>query len=335
LKEEKLRDILLIGGAGYIGSVVAKYFLDCGDRVIVIDNLIYNNTDGVAPLFGQKNYTFVNADIRNQDVIKNLVHEGSHVVILAGLVGDPITKKYAEISKEINFHGIKYVLEQCDSANVEQVIFVSTCSNYGLMAEDQLADEKSELNPLSRYAEDKVAIENHLIKRANYFSFVPTILRFSTAFGWSPRMRLDLTVNEFVYEACYGKSFEVYDPDTWRPYCHVEDFARAIDYVFSTDTTKVNGEVFNVGCDENNFTKRGLVELIGSKISQMNFTFREKGSDPRNYKVDFSKIRTTIGFKPIYTVEAGVNQILEAYEIGLLGAVENNRFHYGNYKIET
>ena len=330
-----MRNILLVGGAGYIGAVVAQYFIEKGYTVKVLDNLIYENNIGVAHLFSHQKYCFANGDIQKKEHIKNSLSDVTDVVLLAGLVGDPITKKYPEESKKINLDGIRSVLDSCNTSQVKRLIFVSTCSNYGLMPESEIANEESELNPLSLYAEHKVANENYLLENSHDFSFTSTIMRFSTAFGWSPRMRFDLTVNEFAYEACTGKPFEVYDADTWRPYCHVDDFARAIDLVLSSNSNLVKGQVFNVGSDQNNFTKRGLVDLIGSKVNQMNFSFNTHGSDPRNYRVDFSKIKSILGFETSQTVENGIDQVISAYNQGILQNVSNNRNQYGNYEINN
>ena len=328
-----MRQILLVGGAGYIGAVVAQHFLALGVKVKVIDNLIYKNSNGVVPLFGLPGFSFFNGDIRDGEFIKAAVSDVTDVVLLAGLVGDPITKKYPEVSKDINLDGVKNVIDTCDEAGVKRLVFISTCSNYGLMPEGEIATEKSALNPLSLYAEHKVATERYIIENSKDARFVPTIMRFATAFGWSTRMRLDLTVNEFAYEACSGRPFDVYDADTWRPYCHVNDFARAIDLVLSSQENIVRGEIFNVGSEQNNFTKRGLVELIGSKVTNMEFSFNTQGSDPRNYKVDFSKITSELGFEASQTVEDGIDQVIEAFNQGLLANVLENRENYGNYKI--
>ena len=328
-----MRNILLVGGGGYIGAVVAQYLIENGDTVTVLDNLIYGQNIGVSHLFSHPNYNFAYGDIQNDSLIENLLNDVTDVVLLAGLVGDPITKKYPEASKKINLDGVRSFLDRCTNSPVKRLIFVSTCSNYGLMADGKIANEDSELNPLSLYAEHKVANEEYLLENTDEFSFTSTVLRFSTAFGWSPRMRFDLTVNEFAYEACTGKPFEVYDADTWRPYCHVDDFALAIDLILSSNPDKVNGEVFNVGSDQNNFTKRGLVELIGSKVNQMDFSFNTHGSDPRNYRVDFSKIKSKLGFETSKTVESGIDQVISAYKQRLLNDVASNRTNYGNYNI--
>ena len=153
--------------------------------------------------------------------------------ILAGLVGDPITKKFPYEAHDINDIALRGCIDQLNGRGLNKVIFVSTCSNYGLIQDDVLADEDFELTPLSLYAKSKVGAEKHLLSLKGQTDYHPTILRFATAFGLAPRMRFDLTVNEFTREVAEGNELVVYDAHTWRPYCHVRDFARLIGRVLA------------------------------------------------------------------------------------------------------
>ena len=160
------------------------------------------------------------------------------VVVLGGLVGDPITKKYPNESKLINDLGITEVIESLKNKSLKKVVFISTCSNYGLIEGSAKADENFELNPLSLYAKSKVRAEQYLMNQQSKVNYSATVLRFATAFGIAPRMRFDLTVNEFVKELYEKGEILVYDADTWRPYCHVNDFARLVRIVLTPQTIK-------------------------------------------------------------------------------------------------
>ena len=235
MRSKSKKTVMLIGGAGYIGTVVAKYFLNLNFNVIVFDSLIYNHNFAIEGFQGNENFKFINGDIRSTNQLSSNLDSVDYVVLLAGLVGDPITKIYPELSKDINLDGVKNCLNTINNSEVERVIFISTCSNYGLIPDNQSADENYDLNPLSLYAKNKVECENYILSLQSKVNYSATILRFATAFGLSPRMRFDLTVNEFTYYIANQKNLVVYDKDTWRPYCHVEDFAVLIDKVINAN----------------------------------------------------------------------------------------------------
>ena len=255
------KNILVIGSQGYIGSVLIDYLLKKKYRIIGADNLIYNQKK--INLIN-KNYKFINCDLRNKDKIYKLISKVSYVVILAGLVGDPITKKYPKLANEINYKGIKNVIKICNKSKIKKLVFISTCSNYGITRGDKLLKENHVLKPISLYAEQKVKIENFLIEKK--FKFSITILRFATAFGVSPRMRFDLTINEFVKDAFFKKKLEIYEPNTYRPYCHIKDFCRIINLVLKKKSGYLEKEIFNCGSNNNNYSKIQIASIIKKKI---------------------------------------------------------------------
>lgn len=212
-----MKNILLIGGEGYIGNVVSEKMLSVGYAVTSFDNLLYGNNLCVLNKIHHTNYKFIYGDMVNRNELAPALENIDAVVILAGLVGDSITKKYPEESALINDEGVKNVIDICAERNIEKFIFVYTCSNYGLIENDDLADEKYELNPLSLYAKSKVNAEKYILSLQGKTGMNPTILRFATAFGLSPRMRFDLTVSEFTRELAIGNELLVYDAHTWRP----------------------------------------------------------------------------------------------------------------------
>ena len=327
--------ILLIGGEGYIGNVVSPFLLDKGHRVVSFDSLLYQNQNNLLPLSKiHPNYEFICGDMVNGSNILNKFDDIDAVVLLAGLVGDPITRKYPIESSQINDLGVKKVIEHFLSRNVSRFILISTCSNYGLITGDHLADEEFELNPLSSYAKDKVSAEKFLLENLVDSNTCGTVLRFATAFGLSPRMRFDLTVNEFTRDIYEGRGMEVYDPDTWRPYCHVKDFARLIEVVLESEAHKVCNQIFNAGGEKNNATKRMITEKILEFVPNGKTTYREHGSDPRNYRVNFSKVHQVLGFTPAFSIEYGIEEIINAIDSKIFLNVEKQKDFFGNYNIE-
>ena len=324
------RKVLLIGGAGYIGSVMTGYLLDKGWQVRCFDQLIYENQTCVSFYWGHPQYEFVFGDLTDPEQLKPTLEGIDSVVILAGLVGDPITKKYPERSQAINLEGILQVVRALNGRGLNRVIFISTCSNYGLIESNATADETFELNPLSLYAKAKVIIEQDLLSLKGQVDYHATILRFATAFGLSPRMRFDLTVNEFTREMFVGRELLVYDAETWRPYCHVGDFSRVVDQVLQAPEEQVSFEVFNAGGECNNFNKQAIVDELLRHFPNAPVKYKEKGSDPRNYKV-----RNVLGFEPKYTVSDGIVALISALQQNIFSRVEQQRNFYHNYEIEN
>ncbi|QQN66062.1 NAD(P)-dependent oxidoreductase [Bradyrhizobium diazoefficiens] len=327
------RTVLLVGGAGYVGSVITGHLLRKGWHVRCLDQLIYKNESCAWPYLSYPQYEFMHGDIRDPRVAAHALSGVDDVVILAGLVGDPITSKYPDESHAINQRGVASFIDALQHHPVDRLVFVSTCSNYGLVEEDKPVDENYPLAPLSLYAKHKVEMERKILGLEGKVGFHPTVLRFATAFGLSSRMRFDLTVNEFVRELYLGNELLVFDPKTWRPYCHVRDFARAIEEVLSAPASKVAFEVFNVGCEENNCTKLMVVEEVLRHLPRSKVTYQERGADPRNYRVNFDKIRRVLNFTPEISVRQGISEILAALNQGLFDHVEEQRHFFGNYEI--
>lgn len=328
-----MKKILLLGGAGYVGTVLTSNLLKKGYKVRAFDNFIYENQFAIQPYLGDPDYEFLKGDITSVDDLEIAIEGISDVVILAGLVGDPITKKYPETSRKINSNGIQNCIDFLNGKGLDKVIFISTCSNYGLISETELADEEFKLNPLSLYATAKVEAEKHLMNLKDKADFTGIVLRFATAFGLSPRMRFDLTISEFVKDLYYGKELLVYDEHTWRPYCHLRDFARLIEMVLNAEKDKVDFKVFNAGGDMNNFTKKMIVDEILKHVSNGKVVYNSDGSDPRNYKVSFKRVRESLGFEPKFTVEQGIQELVEALKIGAYSDSTTDKDKYGNYRI--
>lgn len=334
-KRNLARKVLLVGGAGYIGTTVTRHLLERGYAVKSLDNLIYGHYFTVLPFLLQPNYEFVNVDLRDTSTSLSEATDCTDIVILAGLVGDPITKKYPEESESINTVALQNFITGLKTVDsVRRVVFVSTCSNYGLIESDELAAETHELNPLSLYAKSKVAMEELLISETTTAKYSATILRFATAFGYSPRMRFDLTVSEFTRDLFLGKELVVYDADTWRPYCHVEDFGELIRRTIEAPKERIHSQIFNAGSDSNNLTKRMIVDAVCDTLPTANVRFQEHGSDPRNYRVDFRKVRSALYFDAGYNLKNGIQELLSILQLGLFtdNQVRGNSLH-GNYEL--
>ena len=328
-----MRRVLLVGGSGYIGVPVASALLAAGCEVVNLDRLVYSNGASIAGLIADPAYQFINADMADADVLDRVLETVSDVVILGGLVGDPITKAFPDEAHTVNDVAVRQCINQLGGRGLNKVIFISTCSNYGLMENGELATETSELKPLSLYAKSKVAAEQHILSLAGKVDYSPTVLRFATAFGLAPRMRFDLTVNEFVRDIAIGKELIVFDAHTWRPYCHVRDFGRLIARVLAFPVEDVAFQVFNAGGDANNHTKQSIVDLTLKHFPDGKVSYRANSSDPRNYRVDFSKVRDVLHFEPALSVEDGIREIGWAIQSGLLDDVEQQRNFYGNYAL--
>lgn len=322
------KNIMILGGAGYVGSAMAIRYVRAGAKVQIVDRLIYGNRLPAETLSSLPGVSFRVGDMANLAAADFSGVDA--VVLLASMVGDPISRKYPEETQRWNFDVSTQVFDMASKAGVPRFVFTSTCSNYGLQPDDRPAREDSPLNPLSLYAESKVAMEKHILGRSSDAPMTATVLRISTAFGLSPRMRFDLTVNEFTRLLALGKELDVYDADTWRPYCHVDDIADAVAHVICAERQLVAGDVFNVGADRNNFTKMMIVEEI---LKHVNGTVRyvAGGTDRRNYRVNFDKIKDRLGFEPQWGVADFIPQLVGLVRQGLFAEAEDPIDRYGNY----
>tara|TARA_B100001996_G_scaffold102934_1_gene77298 strand:- start:242 stop:1237 length:996 start_codon:yes stop_codon:yes gene_type:complete len=316
---------VLIGGMGYVGSALVDYFNSKDMATTVIDNNIYSKK-----IKEKENNQYINIDTRKVDDLLKYNFLNKNIIILSGLVGDPITAKYPEASIEINENSLIKFISKLE--NYKKLIFISTCSNYGLSESEEPLNEEAALNPISLYSKSKVAVETFLTKSNKDY----TILRFATAFGHSSNMRFDLTLNEFTAMQYFNKYLEVYDYETSRPYCHVKDFARVIEKIILLDKKITNKQIFNVGSDKNNISKKDLISLIAKKTGNKNYKLIEDSKDKRNYIVDFSKVKKELKFTPEFNIEDGIEEIinkLEGDEYELNKNFDMLFNYYGNYLI--
>jgi len=306
------KNVLVTGGAGYTGSLLVRLLLNNGYKVIVIDNLIFGS-ESMLGVWYHPDFKFIKGDITSPKLIKAIFNDYKidAVIHLAAIVGDPACARKPELAKKVNWEASLNLLEQSIKNKAEHFIFASTCSNYGKMpASNRYVDETSPLVPISLYAELKVKFENVILNELKGNDNIsPVSLRFATAYGVSPRMRFDLTVNEFTKELALGRELEVYFGQFWRPYCHVYDFARAILAVLESSKEKTAYNVFNVGDTGENYQKRMVVEEIRKLIPDAKIKYVERDEDPRDYRVSFKKIKEKLGFTITKKVPEGIKEI--------------------------
>jgi nucleoside-diphosphate-sugar epimerase len=318
---EPKQTILVTGGAGYIGSILLRRLLQKGYQVLCIDRLRYGGRS-LIDIWDHPNFIFYKLDINNFADVDEVFrkHEIDGIVHLAAIVGDPACKLEPDLARRTNLEASINLMETAKRYDIRRFIFASTCSNYGKMKDsDDFVDETSPLNPVSLYAELKVVFENELLKPDNRFSgFNPTVLRFSTVYGMSPRMRFDLTVNGFTKEFALDRELVVYGENYWRPYCHVGDFSGAILAVLNAPMDKVAYNVFNVGDTTQNYTKKMIIEELQKLIPGVKVKYIQTVADPRDYRVEFKKIKNTLEFKITKTVPEGIKDILSCIKQGVI-----------------
>ena len=327
---EGQKSVMVIGGAGYVGSVLVKTLLQEGYQVICVDNLRWGG-EALANIWGDLNFSFIKADITDFDQIDPIIQSAKcfAVVHLAAIVGDPACKLEPELARKTNLDASVHILEKAISSGISRFIFASTCSNYGKMSDSSgYVDESSPLSPVSLYAELKVEFEDILLNQIEKTeTFSPTALRFATVFGISPRMRFDLTVNEFAKELALGRELTVFGEQFWRPYCHVSDFARAMLLVLRAPKDKVAYNVFNVGETSQNYTKKMIVDELLKQIPEGQVQYVHKNEDPRDYRVRFDKVSTELGFRISRTVPDGIKEILAAIKFGVIKNPDDQRYY--------
>jgi nucleoside-diphosphate-sugar epimerase len=257
--------------------------------------------ESIIDIWHDPNFSFFNVDINNREELDQVLrkHDYEAVIHLAAIVGDPACKRESELAIKTNWESSKWLLDKCMELEIPRFAFASTCSNYGKMeATNSYVDENSPLSPASLYAEMKVKFEQYLLHEVEKKEkFCPTSLRFSTVYGLSPRMRFDLTVNEFTKDLALGKELIVFGEQFWRPYCHVADFSRAFMTVLESRKENVAYQVYNVGATQENYTKQMIVDEIKKQIPEAKIKYVHKDEDPRDYRVNFEKIRNELGFE--------------------------------------
>lgn len=297
--------ILVTGGAGYLGSTMIPELLNAGHKVTVLDNFMFGQ-NSLAHVCYHDNFTVVRGDIRIKDTMQELMKNADVIIPLAALVGAPLCAQDPIGATTTNHDAINMMM---DLVSRDQIILMPTTNSaYGTGDENNYCTEESELRPISQYAIEKVEIERRLMDLPNSVSF-----RLATVFGMSPRMRMDLLVNDFTYRAVNDRFVVLFESHFKRNYLHVKDVTRVFLHALKNHD-ELKGEIFNVGLSDANLSKRELCEKIQEQIPDFIFLEEKIGKDPdqRNYIVSNDKIEST-GFKPAFSLDRGIKDLIKGY----------------------
>ena len=318
--------VLVIGGAGYIGSILVERLLEKGYQVRVLDSLVYGD-EALRPVKDHPGLELLVGDCRNtQDVVKGTRGVES-VIALAAIVGDPACDQNREVALETNYAATRMLIEIAKGHGVRRLVFASSCSVYG--ATDIEVDESAAVKPISLYGQTKVDSEQALLG-ARSENFHPTILRFATVFGLSHRPRFDLVVNLLTAKAKKQGVITIYNGEQWRPFIHVRDLAEAIIRVLETPPGLVSGEIFNVGDKRLNHTLSQVADTIRDVFPNVRVEHVEN-ADRRNYRVNFQKLFNRTGFQARYTLRDGVDELEKAFDERLITDYTDIRYHNQRY----
>ena len=315
---------LVVGGAGYVGSILTRELWDQGHDVTVLDLMTFGG-ESLLPLYGQERFSLVQGDMRDDALLKQIIPGHDAVCLLAAIVGEPACNRDREAAVSTNLEGARKVLAASKEAGVSRFLFASTCSNYGAVGTDDAVSEEAPLQPLSTYSETKVQAEEEILAAASE-GFHPTILRLSTAFGVSSRMRFDLLVSDFTAAAVRDGKIAIFGEQFWRPFVHVQDIAQAFQLAIEADPAVVSGEVFNVGSDDNNTQKVDLGRMVQNQVEGTELEFVKRDNDPRSYRVSFSKIHDRLGFDAKWSIERGIGEVHQALKAGIWQDPSDGRY---------
>jgi nucleoside-diphosphate-sugar epimerase len=307
--------ILVTGGAGYLGSTLVPELLELGHQVTVVDNFIYKQPS-LNHVCHKSNFKVVNGDVRIESVMKPLIKDADVIIPLAALVGAPICNQDPVGATTINHDSIIMLLKLISKHQL--ILMPTTNSAYGSGDKNNFCTEESPLSPISRYAIDKVEIEKSLMQHPNAISF-----RLATVFGMSPRMRIDLLVNDFTYRAVYDGFVVLFESHFKRNYVHVKDVSRVFQHAI-LNHDKMCGQIYNVGLSEANVSKWELCERIKKHLPSFTFLEAPLGKDPdqRNYIVSNEKLEKT-GYKTAYSLDHGIEELIKGFTM-----IKNTK--YGN-----
>lgn len=298
-------NILVTGGAGYLGSTMVPDLLAAGHKVTVLDNFLFKQAS-LNHVCHHPNFSVVKGDIRSAETMAPLLKKNDVIIPLAALVGAPMCNIDPVGAETINHVAISMMLKMLSPA--QRVLMPTTNSAYGSGDEGNFCSETSPLNPISKYAIDKVAVEKELMQHPNAISF-----RLATVFGMSPRMRIDLLVNDFTYRAVYDRAVVLFESHFKRNYIHVRDVSRAFQHGLN-NFDAMKGEIYNVGLSDANVSKRELCERIALQVEGFTFIDAQNGRDPdqRNYIVSNKKIEAA-GYMPEFSLDRGIAELIKGF----------------------
>lgn len=320
------RRVLVVGGAGYVGSVLVRQLLDRGCGVTVLDAFMYGD-EAIDNLYGRDRLRVVQGDIRDVESIVRAMHDANAVIHLGALVGDPVCALDEQMTLDVNLHATRTLAWVARGLGVERFVFASSCSIYG--ASDGILDEDSPLAPVSVYARSKSESERLLLDMADG-TFAPCVLRFGTLYGLSPRPRFDLVVNLLTAKAVTDGEMVVFGGSQWRPFLHVSDAASAAAHCLTAPVGDVRGGVFNIGCDEDNHTLADMAGLIAAQVEGSRVVIGGPADVEADYRVSFARMRERLGFVPQRRLAEGIAEMRDALRRGEVGDYLDAR--YSNHK---
>ncbi len=338
------RHVVITGGAGYIGSLLASELLRVGCHVTVLDSLLFGG-ESLVPFLPHPHFRFAKIDVAEPRAIKdNLRGERSSreawakpeaIVHLAAIVGFPACQAVGrQVVWRYNVDATRLVFEQACEMDIPRLLFSSSYSNYGMAPDGQPVTEQSPLNPQSLYAESKIAAEQFLIEQKA--ATAPVLLRLATLYGVSPRTRFDLIVNQFVLDAYTRRHLLIYQRGYSRSFVHVRDVVRGMQLALDAPLETVRGQIYNLGAEDGNYTKDEIVNLVlrrmpETEVEYKNLTF---GGDMRDIKVSFAKIRRELGFKTALDVDDGIRDLLFALKTGLIRNPLDERYRNAQFIVQ-
>ena len=301
-----MKKILITGGAGYIGSMLSTELINLGHRVTVIDLLKYEKSS-LNHLYFNEKFQFINADVRNKNIIKKLVKKNEYFIPLAALVGAPLCKKFKKDAISTNLNAIKLILNNIKKRH--KLIYLTTNSGYGIGKKNKFCDENSPLKPISLYGKTKCDAEYEVKKLKNTVSF-----RLATVLGASFRMRSDLLVNNFVQRAVKTNHIDVFEPNFRRNFIHIKDVVRGIVFAIN-NFNKIKSNVYNLGLSSANITKINLAKKIKNQHKSLIIKVVKNKSDPdkRDYFVSNEKIEKR-GFKAKISLNQGIKELIQVFK---------------------
>lgn len=333
------RHVMITGGAGYIGSLLTSELLRLNYRVTVLDSLLFGG-ESLVPFLHHPNFHFVKADVTEKRAIKDSCRDGwqkpNALIHLAAIVGFPACQAVGkQVAWKYNVEATKMVFGQAADIGVERFVFASTYSNYGLSEDGKPVTEESALNPQSLYAETKIAAEEFLLSQKDS-SCAPLLFRFATLYGLSPRTRFDLIVNQFVLEAFTKRMLIIYQRGYSRSFVHIRDVARGVIMGLEAERSKIQGQVFNLGTDNGNYSKDDIVRLVLKRMPETVVEYKDLtfGGDMRDITVSFAKIKNILGFDTTLDVDDGIREILFALKSGIIQTPTDTRYRNAQFIVQ-
>tara|TARA_A100001011_G_C14191563_1_gene791570 strand:+ start:224 stop:1249 length:1026 start_codon:yes stop_codon:yes gene_type:complete len=326
-----IKKIIVLGGAGYIGSVLTEILLKKKFFVISIDSLKFGKKP-ILKFLKNKNFKFYKLNTSNYKKIGEISNQSFAVVDLSGIVGDPACSINRKNTLNSNYYNTKKIIDELKGKNIKKFIYASSCSVYGSSVGKQLINEKSKVKPISLYAELKIKCEKYILSSRN-LDYSPTILRLATVFGYSFRQRFDLVINLFTLFSFMGKKIQVFGGEQYRPNVHVYDVAIAILKCINAKKKLVHKQIFNVGSNHQNKKVKDIAKIIAKNKKNTKIEIKKSMIDLRDYHIDFSKIKSRLAFSTKFSISSGSKDLFNKLKKNKI--LRKNLRKFSNYKVEA